>query len=237
MFGSKKRAEARAAERQRVAAQQQVELAAKLDELIDLARTFPGATAADLDGDTGRFMLTSGERIYGMFQGASLIEPRSGGGEWKGRSQGISVPLAYGIRYRIGASKGHYVKNPDVPTAIDTGDVMVTNQRVVFAGSKQTREWSWSKCVSIDHRSDAPWTAIGVSNRQKISGVLYDDAHATDVRFRIDFAHAVYANSVDTFIAHLEHERAAVVLPAAAPASLPSAATPPPPPPPPAPVG
>ena len=201
MFGRKRRAAASARASAAV-------VAAQLDDFIESARTFGGATVAELGGDTAGFVLADGERCFGIFVGTFLIEPRSGGGSWQGRSQGVSVPVAFGLRYRIGASKGQYVKHPDVPTPIDEGNAIVTDRRVMFAGNHQTREWVWAKCIAIDHHTDAPWTGIAVSNREKISGLLYDDTHAPDVRFRLDLAHAVATGSVATLIAQLEQERA-----------------------------
>src|SRR5690349_3850546 len=68
------------------------------------------------------------------------------------------------------------------------GTFVVTNQRAVFIGAKQTREWSWSKLLGFTHAAEAPWTAIAVSNRQKTSGVLYDTEHEDHVRFVLDLA-------------------------------------------------
>jgi hypothetical protein len=129
------------------------------------------------------------------------------------------------MRYRIGGSRGHYVPGPDEPTAIDTGAAVVTDRRIVFVGSKAAREWLWPKVIGVHHEDGAPWTAIAVSNRQKVSGIAYDDATAGAVRFRIDLAQAVASGDADAFTTELEGERAEHA------AHRPGAALPPPAPP------
>jgi hypothetical protein len=179
----------------------------RLAELCDLAHHFRGNTADEIERTP--IALKAGERIYAILDGARLIEPRSAGGHWEGGSQGVSVriPGTRSARYRIGATHGHYVRAAEQETPIDTGTAVVTDRRVAFAGAKQAREWLWSKCLGVQHQPDAPWTAIAVSNRQKTSGLLYDDAAAPTVRFRLDLAFAVATGEVDDLAAELDDER------------------------------
>lgn len=90
--------------------------------------------------------------------------------------------------------------------AIETGTVTISNQRVVFQGSQQAREWTFSKLLGSQHNQDAPWTAIQVSNRQKVSGFLYDEANAHAVRFRLTPALANFHNRLPEMIQDLEHQ-------------------------------
>ncbi len=158
----------------------------ELEERLDTVRHFVGVRSGE--GPDVPIVLKRDEHMLASLQGASLIEPRRSGGQWEGRSQGVSVhvPGTRSMRYRVGASKGHFVQGEEVPTPIDSGTFTITDRRAVFAGVKQTREWSWSKVISVTHASDLPWTAISVSNRQKTSGVLYDREHADLVRFWLD---------------------------------------------------
>lgn len=125
------------------------------------------------------------------------------------------------MRYRVGATRGHFVQGEERPTPIDTGVVVITNQRAVFMGSKQTREWLWAKLIGVIHSSDAPWTAISVSNREKTSGFLYDDEHSDDIRFRLDLAISRALGTTDELVAQIEGELAA--LPAPEPTQAPAA--------------
>jgi len=150
-----------------------------LEEMLGAVRNENGTR----DGVT--LMLKKDERAFRVLQGSALIEPRRLPGHWEGRSQGFSLRVAKGVRYRVGASRGHYVAGDEVPTPIDAGTVTITDQRVVFQGPKATREWAFSKVLGLQHvdARRSPWTAIQVSNRQKTSGFLYTPETAAGVRF------------------------------------------------------
>jgi hypothetical protein len=180
-----------------------------LAQLEEQARTFRGITEAEMPQHVS-VALKPGERAYVVVNGAALIEPRSAGGHWEGASHGVSVrvPGTKSMRYRIGATRGHYVRDAERPTPIDTGTAVATDHRLVFAGAKAAREWLWDKAIGIDHHPDAAWTTIAVSNRQKVSGIAYDDATAGDIRFRIDLAFAVGTGHADEFVSEMQAERA-----------------------------
>jgi hypothetical protein len=116
--------------------------------------------------------------------------------------------VAKGVRYRVGGTRGSYVPGEEQPTAVDTGTVSITNQRVVFQGPKQAREWSYSKLIGMQHDPQQPWTSIQVSNRQKVSGFLYDQANAPEIRFRLALGVALFNDASDELAASLEQELA-----------------------------
>ncbi len=180
-----------------------------LAELVELGRSFRGVTASEIEGGAP-VALKPDERVYFVLNGAALIEPRSAGGHWEGRTQGVSirVPGTKSMRYRVGANKGRFVRDGEQPTPIDTGIAVITDRRLVFAGAKQAREWMWAKTIGLQHQENAPWTAVPVSNRQKVSGIAYDDAHAGEIRFRLDLALAVATDATDGLVAGLETDRA-----------------------------
>jgi hypothetical protein len=134
--------------------------------------------------------LARGEQVLGTATGVGLVETRRQAGHYQGSSRGVSVrvPGTRSMRYRVGATRGRFVPGPEMPTKIDTGSVTVTSARAVFVGDQQTREWSWAKLLGVTHHDRPPWTAIAVSNRQKVSGVLYDPVHARTLAFWIDLA-------------------------------------------------
>jgi HIRAN domain len=179
------------------------ELASLVDRL-DTVKNYTGVRAGE--GVEIPIVLKRDERMLASLQGAALIEPRRGAGKWEGKSQGLSVrvPGTKSMRYRLGATRGHYVQGEERPTPIDTGTFTITDRRAVFAGENQTREWAWAKLISVTHASDLPWTAISVSNRQKTSGVLYDAAHADIVRFWLDLGIARGTEGVDALEADLQ---------------------------------
>lgn len=176
-------------------------------ELLQIASQFAGNTTSDLN-------LSSGEAVFYTVTGASLVEERSGGGHWEGRSQGVSLPVGsiggHAVRYRVGASKGHYVKAPPVPTAIDTGTVYLTDKRMVFQGTAQTRECPWAKLIGFRHTDDGGATTFSVSNRQKPVTVHYGPKVSAAFDFRLDLALAHYRGTVDQLVAHLQDELAQI---------------------------
>jgi hypothetical protein len=205
--------------------QQLVAEQSELTSFLEEAKTFTGVEPAEVD--SLRVQCKRDERVYLCLEGAVLVEPRHGAGHWEGRSQGVSVhvPGTRSMRYRIGASHGTYVQGAEQPTAIDTGQFVITTNRAVFLGQKQTREWAWAKLIGITHAGDASWSAIAVSNRTKVSGVGYDTANAQQVRFTLDLAVARANGTVDDMVRELSGELARVQQELVA-------ASPPPPPPP-----
>jgi len=156
-----------------------------------------------VSADTG-IIAKPAEMAYLLLQGAALIEPRRLPGHWSGRSQGFSIPITNGVRYRVGATKGTFQQGAEVPTAIDQGTVLVSDRRAVFAGPKQSREWLYSKLLGFHHDDSSPWTALAVSNRQKVSGFMYTEATEMTVRFRLELALAQFRGTRDEFAASID---------------------------------
>ena len=178
----------------------------QLSALLDEAKTFRGLTAEDANGLV--LQLKSDELVFLICQGAVLVEPRRGPGTYQGGYQGFSFPIGHtGLRYRIGGSRGHFVQGAETPTPVDTGVATITNQRIVFQGPLQTREWDYSKLLGYQHFDSPPWTALQVSNRQKTSGILYDQTSAHEVQFRFALALANFKHQVDELVAQLESDR------------------------------
>jgi hypothetical protein len=183
MFWRKRRAEKQAEQQ----AQRERELREAIVDMLDLAAGGPGVRLE------WPLILKPGERLVYCATGTGLFEPRREPGHWAGRSAGFSVPLGKsGIRYRVGKSAGSHVQGEEKPTIIDRGDTSFTTQRVVFQGTKYTREWPYSKLIGIVHYSDQPATAIQVSNRQKTSGILYTGLPIDAVRLRLAVAVEIF---------------------------------------------
>ncbi len=98
------------------------------------------------------------------------------------------------------------VPGTEKPTVVDSGVATITNLRVVFQGPMQTREWSFAKLIGYQHFDDPRWTALQVSNRQKTSGIAYDEASSLSVQFMLELALAHFNHRVDQFVGQLEAE-------------------------------
>ena len=143
---------------------------------------------------------------------AKLLEYRSGGSSYQGGSQGVSIRIAKGLSYRVGSNRGQLVRNPEQLQVIDNGDATFTNQRVVFGGQSQTREWAFDKLVDFNAGDNGTQVMISVSNRQKVSGLHAQSVERVQPGVLLEVAVA-YANggkkaAVEVARGYLEQYRA-----------------------------
>jgi hypothetical protein len=110
---------------------------------------------------------------------------------FSGGSQGFSIPLVAGIRFKVGSFQGRMIPGEEMQMDKDQGMVKLTNQRLIFAGPIATTEWAFSKLLSSFSNPDRDDFIFGVSNRQKSSGIRFtpQDGYA----FAHLFALALYS--------------------------------------------
>lgn len=89
---------------------------------------------------------------------------------------------------------------------IDMGEVFLTSQRVQFMGSRQSREWAFSKLIGLQPSDDGSWTALPVTNRQKVSGIGYGKEMAFEVNFWLELALAEYQGRRQEWAEVIEHQ-------------------------------
>ncbi len=174
---------------------------AAVQSLIDVVS---GAKVLDTNG----LLLKPGEVLLGQVQNVGLVEQRSDGGHWQGASQGFSIPIGSikgrSVRYRIGATRGHYVQGEPHPTAVDHGSLSITNQRIVYQGATKTAECLFTKLLGVQQTSGM--IVISVSNRQKPTvvhvGAALDDWTAD----RISIATSLYQGDKDDVLTHLNEQ-------------------------------
>jgi hypothetical protein len=85
--------------------------------------------------------------------------------EWRGGYSGVSFPIAKGLRYRTGSSRGHSVVVGTEMQVEDTGMFTITSQRIAYLGTRKTIEVPYTKLMNIDVFTDG--VRIHASNRQK----------------------------------------------------------------------
>jgi hypothetical protein len=131
-----------------------------------------------------------GELVLWTGQGVYQVAGRTPS-TFSGGSQGVSIPLVAGIRYRVGAFKGQMTPGVEMQMDKDQGMVKLTNQRLIFAGPIATTEWAFAKLLSSFSNPDRTDFIFGVSNRQKSSGLRFspEDGYA----FAHLFALALYS--------------------------------------------
>ena len=114
----------------------------------------------------------AGEIVLWTAQGQFHEAGRSAG-QYSATSQGFSIPVVAGIRYRVGATRGTYVSGDPIQKYGEVGDVILTTNRVLFNGMFNTKEWLFSKWNGAAASADETDYIFHVSNRQKTSGVLF----------------------------------------------------------------
>jgi hypothetical protein len=84
--------------------------------------------------------------------------------QWIGGSQGFSFPIGHtGIRYRVGSFHGHPIQQQFLGK-LDTGTLVVTNQRIAFIGHTKSTSIPLAKLLHVECYSDA--VAIFLEGRE-----------------------------------------------------------------------
>jgi len=145
--------------------QTDIEIFTKIKEVFLLA-------AKGEDAEVNQTIQKAGEIVLWRAQG-QFHEAGRGAGSYQGSSQGLSIPVVAGIRYRVGATRGTYVSGDPIQKYGEVGDVILTTDRVLFNGMFNTREWAFAKWNGAAASTDETDYIFNVSNRQKTSGVLF----------------------------------------------------------------
>ena len=138
--------------------------------------------------------LRAGEGFIYRMSSVDLIESRSSGASYRGGNSGFSFRVAKGISYRVGTGGGNISRNQESLQVIDTGVLMFTSQRLIFSGSKASREWALSKVTNIERSEDGLSLMISVSNRQKPSGVISSNRIGLEPALLLEIALEYYQN-------------------------------------------
>lgn len=125
-----------------------------------------------------------GEEVFVSLINISLVEPRFVR-EYQAGRRGVSLRVAKGVSVHVGGIKGKSESHEEL-RVIDSGNIVVTNKRIVFIGAKRTTNINMNKVISIDPFIDG----IGVSRQGKqkreyflIDQNLFDMQIAVDGRF------------------------------------------------------
>jgi hypothetical protein len=83
----------------------------------------------------------------------SILEEKVVDRQYVGRSQGVSLRIAKGVSYRVGAQRGHLVSQTGI-VPVSTGNLVVTSKRVMFIGDKKGFNLQLDKVLSLELHSD-----------------------------------------------------------------------------------
>ena len=174
-----------------------------LQETIDFFRNYK--TQFNETEPSG-IIAKSDEHVIAIGQGVALIESRRLPTTFQGGSKGFSVRVAKGVSVRQSRSRGTATQGDDVPTDIDLGRFVVTDQRGIFIGEKQTREFKWENLVSYQVGSLGRNSILylPVTNREKVSGVAGDHASIVQIEERVGFGVACKHGRSEQFLLNLK---------------------------------
>ncbi len=146
----------------------------------------------------GELVLWTGTAIYHV---AGRTPSR-----YSGSSTGFSIPIAAGIRFRVGSMQGRMIPGEEMQMDKDQGMVKLTNQRLIFSGPIATTEWAFAKILSTFSNPDRTDFIFGVSNRQKSSGLRFtpDDGYAFSHLFALGLYS--YENGIPATIEAIQNE-------------------------------
>ena len=125
---------------------------------------------------------------------------------YRGGSAGVSIPVVAGVRLRVGQFSGQIVPGEQVQIDKEQGLVKLTNQRLIFAGSYNTTEWSFAKMLSAARNEAGNDFIIGVSNRKKTSGLKFSDADGPVFSRLFALALYAYENGIPETIKEIKSE-------------------------------
>ena len=128
-----------------------------------------------------------------------------------GGSSGVSIPLGGGVRFRVGAMKGTAVPGDSYQMDKDEGVVMLTTERLVFAGPVQTQEWNFDKLLMISTTPDESDYFISVSNRKTTSGVRFSPEVGREFNRFLGSASSAHESGYEAVLKELKSMKATAI--------------------------
>jgi len=145
-----------------------VEIFTKIRKAFELAGKGEDAVSNLTVQKSGEIVIWSGQ---GQYHEAGRTP-----GQYVGGSQGLSIPIVAGIRYRVGAMKGTFIPGDAIQAYKEVGEVVLSTERLMFNGNFNTKEWAFSKWNGAATSQDESDYIFHVSNRQKTSGILFNSS-------------------------------------------------------------
>ncbi|NBO56905.1 MAG: hypothetical protein EBU84_20450, partial [Actinobacteria bacterium] len=167
---------------------------AEIAELQEAFEFFANHEAQHNETEPDGIVARRNEHVIADVSEVGLVESRRGPTQFSGDSTGVSFRLTKRLSVRQSGMKGKATPGKDVPTLIDTGRFIVTDERAMFVGGLQSREFEWDKLLAfsiqnLDRKSAMLF--LPVSNRQKVSGIAADLDSIEKIHQRVAFGVSV----------------------------------------------
>jgi hypothetical protein len=181
---------------------------AAIEEMLTVARDCAAGKARDhfVDTDDFGFMLKAEEFAIAHLQGVMYLEVVKAPTRYSGGYGGVSFPIFGRVRINTGRTGGQIIPGDESIDATDSGNALITNTRIMYAGSKRTHEWKFDKMMSCSHMDGG--MTIFAMNTGKPAGLGYGEGSATEVQFRIELAAAMALGTLERYEAELLAEKA-----------------------------
>ena len=124
-------------------------------------------------------MLLKDELVVWLFKNAQLYQLKSHS-SYVGSSQGVSIRIARGLYYRVGAFEGHRVQTENLEFQ-ETGELVATDHNVYFSGNKRSLRIPLQKIVSVHGYSDGIGLVREASNPKPLVFVFDDPWFASNL--------------------------------------------------------
>ena len=152
------------------------------------------------------FMLDNDEFPVAYIPNTVLLQVVRAPGTYQGGYGGVSFPVFGRVRGHVGGQRGQYVQGAESQKVTDTGETMITNERVMFRGEVRTEEWKFAKMMSMEHSEDGV-TMFSMSTKSKPSAVGYGLEAAAEVQFRFEIAAALARGTLVRLLDELKAEK------------------------------
>lgn len=133
-------------------------------------------------------LLKKNEVAYVLLKGIALYEERTKQ-QYVGGSRGVSFRVMKGVSFRVGAFKGERIPVTE-KKHIDTGDLTITNKRVIFTGDTKSLSYPVSKIINVEDYSDG--ISINREGKQRIEYFLGE----TDIKIFKHFSLWTYIRTI-----------------------------------------
>ena len=163
---------------------------------------FTGAAKGD-EPEDNQLVQKAGELV--LWSGSAVFhEAGRTPSRYVGSSQGFSIPIVAGVRYRVGSTRGTLIPGEEMQMEKEVGLVKLTNQRLIFAGSANAAEWQFAKFLSAGTNPARNDFIFAVSNRKKTSGLRFSSEDGIAFSRLLALALYSYENGIPATIKEIK---------------------------------
>jgi hypothetical protein len=163
---------------------------------------FTGAAKGD-EPEDNQLVQKAGELV--LWSGSAVFhEAGRTPSRYIGSSQGFSIPIVAGVRYRVGSTRGTLIPGEEMQMEKEVGLVKLTNQRLIFAGSANAAEWQFAKFLSAGTNPARNDFIFAVSNRKKTSGLRFSNEDGIAFSRLLALALYSYENGIPATIKEIK---------------------------------